>query len=48
MTVMRPQPQFARSSANPAEEYAMLPYGDVIWVGDELQRRFGLPIWQFA
>ena len=26
----------------------MLPYEDVIWVGDELQRRFGLPYWQFA
>lgn len=26
----------------------MLPYEDVIWVGEELQRRFGLPCWQFA
>ena len=26
----------------------MLPYEDAIWVGEELQRRFGLPIWQFA
>ena len=26
----------------------MLPYEDVIWVGEELQRRFGLPFWQFA
>lgn len=26
----------------------MLPYEDVIWVGEELQRRFGLPLWQFA
>jgi glutamate-1-semialdehyde 2,1-aminomutase len=26
----------------------MLPYEDVIWVGEELQRRFGLPMWQFA
>ncbi len=26
----------------------MLPYEDVIWVGEELQRRFGLPSWQFA
>ena len=24
----------------------MLPYEDVIWVGEELQRRFGLPYWQ--
>jgi glutamate-1-semialdehyde 2,1-aminomutase len=26
----------------------MLPYEDVIWVGEELQHRFGLPYWQFA
>ncbi len=26
----------------------MLPYEDVIDVGEELQRRFGLPLWQFA
>ncbi len=26
----------------------MLPYEDVICVGEELQRRFGLPYWQFA
>jgi glutamate-1-semialdehyde 2,1-aminomutase len=26
----------------------MLPYEDVIWVGEELQRRFNLPYWQFA
>jgi len=26
----------------------MLPYEDVIWVGQELQRRFGLPYWQFT
>ena len=26
----------------------MLPYEDVIWVGEELQRRFGLRYWQFA
>ena len=26
----------------------MLPYEDVVWVGEELQRRFGLPCWQFA
>jgi glutamate-1-semialdehyde 2,1-aminomutase len=26
----------------------MLPYEDVIWVGEELQRRFHLPYWQFA
>ncbi len=26
----------------------MLPFENVIWVGEELQRRFGLPYWQFA
>ena len=26
----------------------MLPYEDSIWVGEELQRRFGLPYWQFT
>lgn len=26
----------------------MLPYEDAIWVGEELQRRFNLPYWQFA
>jgi glutamate-1-semialdehyde 2,1-aminomutase len=26
----------------------MLPYEDVISVGEELRRRFGLPLWQFA
>ncbi len=26
----------------------MLPIEDVLWVGEELQRRFGLPLWQFA
>src|SRR5579864_6967508 len=26
----------------------MLPNEDAVWVGEELQRRFGLPYWQFA
>jgi glutamate-1-semialdehyde 2,1-aminomutase len=26
----------------------MLPTEDAIWVGEELRRRFGLPLWQFA
>ena len=26
----------------------MLPSEDALWVGEELQRRFGLPTWQFA
>jgi hypothetical protein len=26
----------------------MLPTPDAVWVGQELQRRFGLPFWQFA
>src|SRR2546430_7981791 len=27
---------------------AMLPTEDAVWVGSELARRFGLPIWQFS
>ena len=27
---------------------SMLPTEDAIWVGEELQRRFGLPYWQFT
>src|SRR5271154_5845227 len=26
----------------------MLPTEDAVWVGEELQRRFGLPFWQFT
>jgi glutamate-1-semialdehyde 2,1-aminomutase len=26
----------------------MLPTADAAWVGQELQRRFALPYWQFA
>src|SRR5262249_53492814 len=26
----------------------MLPTEDALWVGEELTRRFGLPVWQFA
>jgi glutamate-1-semialdehyde 2,1-aminomutase len=26
----------------------MLPGEDSVWVGEELQKRFGLPFWQFA
>src|SRR5579862_4532651 len=26
----------------------MLPNEDAVWVGEELQKRFGLPFWQFA
>jgi len=26
----------------------MLPSEDAVWVGEELQRRFGLPYWQFT
>ena len=26
----------------------MLPSSDAAWVGEELARRFGLPLWQFA
>jgi glutamate-1-semialdehyde 2,1-aminomutase len=34
--------QFARGAA------AMLPTADAAWVGGELARRFGLPVWQFS
>src|SRR5918997_1559401 len=26
----------------------MLPSEDALWVGEEMARRFGLPLWQFA
>jgi glutamate-1-semialdehyde 2,1-aminomutase len=26
----------------------MLPSEDALWIGQEMQRRFGLPSWQFA
>jgi len=43
-----------KASAEAIEEQAhrgitfMLPTEDAIWVGEELRRRFGLPVWQFA
>jgi glutamate-1-semialdehyde 2,1-aminomutase len=44
-----PQP-VARAIAIQAERgaTAMLPTEDAAWVGEELARRFGLPLWQFA
>src|SRR5512142_1409757 len=41
-TVMAVQQQMARGIT------LMLPSEDAIWVGEELQKRFGLPFWQFA
>lgn len=41
-TVAAAQRQLARGIT------VMLPGEDAIWVGEELQRRFGLPYWQFA
>jgi glutamate-1-semialdehyde 2,1-aminomutase len=44
-----PQP-VARAIAIQAERgaTAMLPTEDAAWIGEELGRRFGLPLWQFA
>jgi glutamate-1-semialdehyde 2,1-aminomutase len=41
-TVSAVQEQLARGIT------LMLPGEDSVWVGEELQRRFGLPFWQFA
>jgi glutamate-1-semialdehyde 2,1-aminomutase len=41
-TVAAVQEQVARGIT------AMLPSEDSVWVGEELQRRFSLPFWQFA
>jgi glutamate-1-semialdehyde 2,1-aminomutase len=41
-TVSAVQQQLARGIT------LMLPGEDSVWVGEELQRRFGLPFWQFA
>jgi glutamate-1-semialdehyde 2,1-aminomutase len=41
-TVTAVQQQLARGIT------LMLPSEDSIWVGEELQKRFGLPFWQFA
>jgi glutamate-1-semialdehyde 2,1-aminomutase len=41
-TVTAVQQQMARGIT------LMLPSEDAIWVGEELQKRFGLPFWQFA
>lgn len=40
----------ARALAQQAERgyTAMLPSEDAVWVAEELARRFGLPVWQFA
>jgi glutamate-1-semialdehyde 2,1-aminomutase len=41
-TVAAAQQQLARGIT------LMLPTEDAVWVGEELQKRFGLPYWQFA
>ena len=41
-TVSAVQQQLARGIT------LMLPTEDAVWVGEELQKRFGLPYWQFA
>jgi glutamate-1-semialdehyde 2,1-aminomutase len=41
-TVAAAQRQLARGIT------LMLPTEDAVWVGEELQKRFGLPYWQFA
>jgi glutamate-1-semialdehyde 2,1-aminomutase len=41
-TVAAAQQQLARGIT------LMLPTEDAVWVGEELQKRFGLPFWQFA
>jgi glutamate-1-semialdehyde 2,1-aminomutase len=41
-TVSAAQDQLARGIT------LMLPTEDAVWVGEELQKRFGLPYWQFA
>jgi len=41
-TVSAAQQQLARGIT------LMLPTEDAVWVGEELQKRFGLPYWQFA
>ena len=41
-TVSAVQQQLARGIT------LMLPSEDSVWVGEELQKRFGLPFWQFA
>lgn len=43
-------PAVARALAQQATRgySAMLPSEDAVWVAEELARRFGLPVWQFA
>jgi glutamate-1-semialdehyde 2,1-aminomutase len=49
MTGHAPQPTVAAvASQSVAGMTLMLPTEDALWVGEELQRRFGLPFWQFA
>lgn len=49
MTGHAPQPTAAAISAQLSKGITlMLPFEDVLSVGEELQRRFGLPYWQFT
>ncbi len=49
MTGHSPAPAVAAIAAQAARGITlMLPSEDAIWVGEELQRRFGLPYWQFT
>ena len=50
MTGHAPAPTAARDRASRrrAGITTMLPTEDALWVGEELARRFGLPLWQFA
>lgn len=44
-----PRAAVAAIAAQAAEGITlMLPTADAAWVGDELNRRFGLPLWQFS
>ena len=49
MTGHAPEPTLRAIAAQaPRGITLMLPSEDALWVGQEMQRRFGLPSWQFA
>ena len=49
MTGHSPEPTVRAVSEQAARGITlMLPSEDALWVGEELARRFGLPVWQFA
>jgi glutamate-1-semialdehyde aminotransferase len=43
-----PRHDRGRRAATPTRHHPHAPTEDAIWVGEELQRRFGLPFWQFT